>query len=261
MSLIRKMIPVLLAAAVLLVSFGCGGGGSLGLSEYRERVSQLQDDVLASLEDVSESFESIPYDDYWGLLELEDVFELSYEDLVSAGEEASDIVPPPEAEPLHEDLLGYYLWGERSMGSMINGIRFFQSVLPMLVDMTNLALPQLQEGAAMPQIEAASTEDRKTVQMYIKDLGGMKPPATLRDYQNDLEGLFRALDDIIGRLDQSVSSGDSSALSTYQQEYETVLERVDGFWDGAMDYLGLLQPRVEFLLVRGETLSVRIDGL
>ena len=260
MSLIRKVIPVLLTAAVLLISFGCGDGGALSLSEYQDTISGLRGDVIAGLEDVSESLESIPYDDYWGLLELEDVFELSYEAFVSAGKEASGITPPPEADSLHQDLLGYYLWGETSMGSMINGIRFFQSVLPMLVDMNNLALPQLPEDAGLPEIEAASTEDRKTMKMYIKDLSGMRPPAALRDYQVDLESLFRALDDIIGRLDQSVTS-DSAALSAYQQEYDAVLERVDEFWEGAMDYLGLLQPRVDFLIMRGETLSARIDEL
>ena len=89
MSFIRKSIPVLLAAVVLLISFGCGGAGELSLSEYQERISELHDDVLAALEDVSQNLDSIPYDDYWGLLELEDVFELSYESFVSAGKEAS----------------------------------------------------------------------------------------------------------------------------------------------------------------------------
>jgi hypothetical protein len=260
-SLIRRVLTVFLAAAVVLISFGCGGGGTLSLSEYQERISELHSGRLAGLEDVSESLESIPYDDYWGLLELEKVFEQSYEAFVSAGKEASGITPPPEAESLHEDLVDYYLWGEISIGSMINGIRFFQSVLPMLVDMTNLALPQLEEDAGPPQIEAASTEDRKTMQWYIKDLSGMKPPAALSEYQDDLLGLFRALDESIGRLDQSVASGDNDALSIYQQEYTTVLERVGEFWEGAVDHLGLLQPRIDFLIIRGETLSARIDEL
>jgi hypothetical protein len=144
---------------------------------------------------------------------------------------------------------------------MINGIRFFQSILPMLVDMDNLALPQLEEDAGLTQIEAASTEDRKTMQMYIKDLSRMKPPAALSEYQDDLLGLIRVLDESISRLDQSVASGENSALSVYQQEYITVLERVDEFWEEAMDYLGLLQRRIEFLIVRGKTLSARIDEL
>jgi len=233
----------------------------LSLSEYQGRISKLHEGAIAGLEDVYESLESIPYEDYWGLLELEDAFELSYEAFVSAGKDASGITPPSEAEALHEDLLAYYLWGEKSMGSMINGIRFFQSVLPMLVDMENMALPELEEDAGPPQIEAASTEDRKTVQLYIKDLSGMKPPAALREYQDDLLGLFRALDESISRLDQSVTSGENNALSVYQQEYTTVLERVDEFWEEAMDYLCLLQPRIDFLIVRGETLSARIDEL
>ena len=261
MSLIRKVIAVLMAAAVLLTSFGCGGAGELSLSEYQERISELHDDVLAALEDVSQNLDSIPYDDYWGLLELEDVFELSYESFVSAGKEASGITPPPEAESLHQDLIGYYLLGEITMRSMINGIRFFQSVLPMLVDMANLALPYLESDADRTQFEAASTEDRKTLQMYIKDLGGMRPPATLRDYQDELEILFQDLDESIGNLDQSVASGDDGALSSYQREYEAVLARVDEFWEGAMEYLGLLQPMVDFLLMRGEILSARIDEL
>ena len=58
-----------------------------------------------------------------------------------------------------------------------------------------------------------------------------------------------------------MASGENSALSIYQQEYTTVLERVDEFWEEAMDYLGLLQPRIEFLIVRGMTLSARIDEL
>jgi hypothetical protein len=260
-SFVRRVIPLLLTATVLLMSFGCGGGGTLSLSEYQERISELHEDVLADLGDVTRSLDSIPYDDYWGLLELEDVFELSYESFVSAGKEASGITPPPEAESLHQDLVGYYLLGEINMDSIINGIRFFQSVLPMLVDMDNLALPQLQEDAGPTQIEAASTEDRKTMQIYIKDLSGMKPPATLWDYQDDLESLFRALEDIIGRLDQSVASGDNAALPTYQQEYEAVLERVHEFWEGAMDYLGLMQQRMDFLIMRGEALSARIDEL
>ena len=261
MSLIRKVLPVYLAAVILLISFGCGGGGALSISEYKEKISELHDGVIAGMEDVFESLEYIPYDDYWGLLELEKVFEQSYETFVSAGKDASGITPPSESEALHEDLTGYYIWGEVSMGSMINGIRFFQSVLPMLVDMNNLALPQLEEDTGLTQIEAASTEDRKTMQMYIKDLNRMKPPAALSEYQDDLLGLIRALDESISRLDQSVASGENSALSVYQQEYITVLERVDEFWEEAMDYLGLLQPRIGFLIMRGKTLSARIDEL
>lgn len=261
MGVIRRTLPVLLAAGVLLVSLGCGGGGVAGRSQYKQDISELHDAVLSSLGEVSEGLTPGAYDDYWYLMELEELFEPSREAFVSSGKEASGIKPPPEVGPLHDDLIHYYLWGELSMDSMINGTRFFESVLPMLVDMDNLALPQLEEGAGRSEIEAASTEDRKTIQWYLKDISGMNPPAELRKYRDNLSDLFQSIDVSIGRLDQSMADDEGSALLAYQEEYAGALERVRGFWEEAMDYLNLFDVRVGFLTSWGETLSARIDEI
>jgi hypothetical protein len=261
MSLMRRVLPVLLVAAVFLTYIGCGDGGALSVSEYRGRTSQTQDGVLSGLEDVSESLESGPHDDYWVLMEIEEVFKLCSEAFISAGKDASGITPPPQADSLHQDLSSYYLLGEINAGSMIEIIAFFQSVLPMLVDMGNLALTDLEADAALPEIEAASIEDHKTLEGYLKDLRRMRTSVNLKGYRDDLIDLYRELDDSITILDHIAASGDKGALAEYQQEYTEVLERVDEFWKRAVGYLGLLQPRIEYLIMRGEELSARIERL
>jgi hypothetical protein len=144
---------------------------------------------------------------------------------------------------------------------MVNATRFFEVVVPMLVDMENLALPQVALEADIEAVRAASAEDRETLRGYMDDLDGLRPPDDLEIYQQDLLSFFQSLDESISRLDQEVTPDDRSALERFSQEYPAAIGEVNVFREEAAAYLRGLEGRLDSLIENGEELARRIGEL
>jgi hypothetical protein len=138
---------------------------------------------------------------------------------------------------------------------------YFQAVLPMLSDVENLALPDLPEDAGEPEVKAAAIEDRRTMDDYLEELDRMEPPRELDEYNGVLTDFFRAIDEAIAGLEQSVTPEDLSALSAYRQWFAAHIEAARGLWDEAVSYLGGLNLRVDSLIEEGKELAGRIHQL
>jgi len=257
----RKAAAVLLALALLLVFAGCGGTGVTSLSEYRERISELHDHVVGSLDFASDELSSLSYGDYYDLRELQGVFGGVNETFRSAKKEADAMRPPPEVEALYEDLVTYYAHGENDTGDIANALGFFRAVLPMLTDVENLALPNLPEDAEVSRIKAASTEDGKTMHDYIKDLSGMEPPKELRPYRDKLVAFFRSIEEAVAGVERAITPGDRSAFLQFQREFPTVLEGKHVLEAEITVYLRLMGKRIDYLIAKGEELATRIQDL
>ncbi|MFW6113448.1 MAG: hypothetical protein ACOC78_00820 [Actinomycetota bacterium] len=257
----RRLIHPALVLVMLFALFGCGSGSTMGLSAYRENISDLHDGVASGLGYAFETLNSLRYDDYFGVLELQDIFEQAGAVFNLAGEEAAGMNPPPEVESLHADLLDFYSDGELDMEVMVDTTRFFEVVIPMLVDMENLALPQLATEAEIEAIRAASAEDRETLQSYMEELRGFIPPENLEEYRGELMESFRSLDESISRLDQEISPDDMSSLERFKQDYQAAVAEVDSFWEEAVAYLRGLEERLDRLIEGGLELALRIGEL
>ncbi|MDY6794352.1 MAG: hypothetical protein SWK76_03580 [Actinomycetota bacterium] len=257
----RGMVRSALILTLLFGTFGCGGGATMSIAGYRENISDLHNGVASGMGYAFEKLNSLQYDDYFSVLELQDIFEQAGAVFSSAREEAKGISPPPEAEFLQADLLDFYTNGELDMDVMVNATRFFEVVVPMLVDMENLALPQVAMEADIEAVRAASAEDRETLQGYMDDLDGLRPPDDLELYQQDLLSFFQSLDESISRLDQEVTPENSSALERFNQEYPAVIAEVNVFGEEAIAYLRGLEGRLDSLIENGEELARRIGEL
>lgn len=258
----RRYCPVLSAAMVLVLALaGCGCGAAMDLAEYRERISDLHDGVASGLGLAFERLSTLSYDDYFGLVELEEVFARANEVFRAAVIEGEDIQPPSQADSLHRDLLDFYSGGEDKTAGIQNMVSIFEAVLPMLRDMENLALPQLPSEADLAAAAAAAAEDHITLRGYIDDIEGFRPPDELQDYLDRLSEFFTALDDSISGVEQGTTPEDKAALETFKSDYALTMEAVGIFWEQAMEYLRGVEQEVDCMIERGEELAARVYEL
>jgi hypothetical protein len=259
--MIRKIVAAMLTAALVLALAGCGGGEELSLSEYRKSISELHDGVAWDLGVVFEGLNDLNFKDFYDLPALADIFSNAHDIFDAAWINADAMYPPPEAIPLHLDLLDFYSEGVEGAGELVNAMGFFEAVLPMLKDVQNLALPDLPEEAGVPEIKAAAMEDRKTMDVYLKDLEGMEPPDDLQPYHEKLKEFFRSIDEAVSAMDQAVTPEDRNPYMQFRQWFGTTLEESRALWDEAMAYLGALNARVDGYIEEGKELAGRIQQL
>lgn len=257
----RKLAAAVLMAALILLPAGCGGSGEMSLPEYRKSISELHDEVAWDLGAAFEQLANLDFEDYYDMPQLQKVFRNAREILLEALDGAQDMQPPPQAEALHADLLGFYSSGAEEMRALDRSMGYFQAVLPMLSDVENLALPDLPEDVGEPEVKAAAIEDRKTMDAYLKELDSMEPPQELEEYNEKLTTFFRSIDEAIAGMEQSVTPEDLSAYSAYRQWFAAHIETTQTLWDEAMSYLGGLNQRVDSLIERGKELAGRIQQL
>ncbi len=257
----RKLAGATLISALVLLLAGCGGNGEMSLAEYRKNISELHDEVAWNLGAAFEQLANLDFGDYYDMSELQEVFGTARDILLEARDEAEVMQPPPQAEALHADLLGFYSSGAEEMRALERSMGYFQAVLPMLSDVENLALPDLPEDAGEPEVKAAATEDHKTMDAYLKDLDRMEPPRELEEYNVKLIDFFRSIDEAIAGMEQAVTPEDLNAYSAYRQWFAAHIETAQTLWDEAMSYLGGLNQRVDSLIERGKELAGRIQQL
>ena len=257
----RGYLVAVLIAAPLLFAAGCGGGGEMSLSEYRKSISDLHDGVAWDLGDVVEELGNLDFGDYYDLLELQEVYRGVNDIFTSAMQEAEVMEPPPQARALQEDLVDFYSEGADSTRELVNALGFFEAVLPMLRDVENLALPALAEGAGVPEIRAAASEDRKTMDGYLDELSGMEPPEGLERYRGSLAEFFRSIDEAVAAMAQAVTPEDRNPFLQFRQWYAAALDRSRVLWEEAMAYLRAEGGMVDRLIEEGKELAGRIQGL
>lgn len=257
----RKVIAVLLAAALLAALAGCGGGGEISLSEYRKSISELHDGVAWDLGVIIEELNQLDLTDYDDLPELRAVFEKAEGVFGAAWDSADPMYPPQEAVPLHVDLLEFYADGAEGMRDVQDSLGFFEVVLPMLRDVENLALPALPDSAGVPEIKAAAAEDRKTMEGYLKDLGNMEPPEDLQEYRDMLVEFFRSIDEAVAAVDQAVKPEDLTSFVQFRQWFSTAVMQAEELWNEAISYLASLSGSVDQYLEQGKELAERIQKL
>jgi hypothetical protein len=260
--MMRKVLSGLLISALLLPFYGCGNGGAMSLSEYRESISDLHDGVASGLGYSFEKLSSLDYDDYFSLLELEEVFSEAHEVFGTALREAEGMRPPQIAQSLHSNLVEFYDNGESETLNMKHEVSFFQGVLSILVDVQNLALPQAAPDAELSEIEAASAEDSTSLQAYVGDLTGMKPPEELKDYRSRLRDFLASLDESANGAVQGLKPDDRSSLEKFRQEYVSWgLGTVNMFWDEAMAHLREMEEQIDRMIEEGGDLAKQIHEL
>jgi hypothetical protein len=257
----RKLVAAVLIPALILLLAGCGGSGEMSLPEYRKSISELHDDVAWDLGVAFEQLANLDFESYYDMPELQEVFRNAQDILFQALEAAEAMQPPPQAEALHADLIGFYSSGAEEMRDLDRTMGFFQAVLPMLRDVENLALPNLPEDAGEPDIKAAAIEDRKTMEAYLKELDRMEPPQELEEYSEKLIAFFRSIDEAVAGMEQSITTQDLSAFVAFRQWFAVHIEMTQTLWDEAMSYLGGLNERVDSLIERGKELAGRIQQL
>jgi hypothetical protein len=258
---LRRIMAVLLIAAILAVPAGCGGGGEMSLSEYRKAISELHDGVAWDLGETVGELNNLDFKDFYDLPELRDIFFGAEEIFAAAWDAADALYPPPQAEELHMDLLDFYTQGAESMQELQNALGFFEAVLPMLRDVENLALPDLQENAGEAEIKAAAAEDRRTMEGYMGELEGMDPPDELQPYREKLTDFFRSIDEAVAAVDQAVKPEDLSSFAQFRQWFATALVEAQTLWEEAMSYLDGLSGSIDPYIEQGKELAARIQAL
>ena len=259
--MLRKIMAVLLAAALLLVMTGCGDGEEISLSEYRKSISELHDGVAWDLGVTVEELNNLDFKDFYDLPQLREVFVSAEGVFTTAWDIADPMYPPPQAEELHVDLLEFYAEGAEGMRYVQHSLGFFEAVLPMLRDVENLALPDLPENAGAPEIKAAAAEDRKTMDGYLKDLERMEPPEELQTYREKLMAFFRSIDEAAAAVDQAVKPEDLGSFVQFRQWFSTAVADSQVLWDEAISFLGGLSNSVDLYIERGKMLAERIQKL
>jgi len=257
----RKIIAVLLAAALLTALAGCGGGEEMSLSEYRKDISELHDGVAWDLGVTLEELNQFDFVDYYDLTELRAVFEKAEGIFSTAWDSADPMYPPPQAVPLHVDLLEFYAEGAEGMRDVQDSLGFFEVVLPMLQDIENLALPALPDNAGVPEIKAAAAEDRKTMEGYLKDLENMEPPEELQEYSDKLVEYFRSIDEAVATVDQAVKPENLTSFILFRQWFSTAVSDAQALWNEAISYLAALSTSVDPYIEQGKELAERIQKL
>jgi hypothetical protein len=159
------------------------------------------------------------------------------------------------------DLLDFYAEGAEGMRDLQNALGFFEAVLPMLRDVENLALPNLPEAAGVPEIKAAAMEDRKTMDGYLKELGGMEPPQELLPYRDKLTVFFRSIDEAAGAVDQAVKPEDLASFVQFRQWFATALEESRELWSEATSFLSGLSGSIDPYIEQGKELAAQIQRL
>ncbi|RJP26203.1 MAG: hypothetical protein C4536_16055 [Actinobacteria bacterium] len=259
--MVRRIITVLLAVAVLAALAGCGDGGEMSLSDYRKTISELHDSVAWDMGDTVEELNDLDFKDFYDLPDLRMVFLGAEEIFAAAWDIADPIYPPPQAEMLHVDLLDFYAEGAESMRDVQNALGFFEVVLPMLRDVENLALPDLPENAGVPEIKAAAAEDRRTMEGYMRELEGIDPPDDLQPYREKLEGFFRSIDEAVAAVDQSVTPENFDSFAQFRQWFATALVESESLWGEAMSYLDGMSDIIDHYIEMGKELAARIQVL
>lgn len=258
-SMALVLIPALLALSLL--AFGCGKGGKVQTVDYLKRISEIHDGVAWDLGYVLESLSGVPKDDYYHLEELRGLCDEVRQIFSAAYRDADSLQPVPEAEELHADLLRFYREGEQKIGETVNSMDFFQVVLPMLADVQNLALPSLPEGATAEEVKAAGEEDRRTIEMYLADLGRWHPPQDLQSYLERTEGLFNALKDAIVGVQQAAAPEQQAKLSQLRGQYAAMAETAQLLQSEVAGFLVGLGSVIDTLIREGRELAVRIQDL
>lgn len=230
-------------------------------ADYLKRISEIHDGVAWDLGYVLESLSDIPTDDYYHLEELRELFRQAQAIFTSAYREAGSLQPLPEAEDLQDDLLAFYEKGDREVGNIVGSVDFFMAVLPMLADVQNLALPSLPEGATMEEVKAAAEEDRRTLDMYLKDLEGWRPPDDLQTYLERVRGFLSSVKDAVVGVEQAVAPENQVALSQLRQQYAAMVETAQLLQGEVTGYLGGIGYRIDVLIQEGRGLAVRIQEL
>ncbi len=257
----RSALGLLLAVCMALFCVGCGGGGEMGLSDYLKAVSELHDGVAWDLGVILGEMGGLDLKDYYDLPSLKDLFREATEVFDSAWKGADAMYPPSEAVPLHLDLLDFYAQGVRDMSDAENTIGFFEAALPMLADAENLALPNLSEGAGVPEIKAAATEDSKTMSGYFRELSGMEPPEGLEDFRERLMGYIHSIDDAAANVDREIKPEDMGPYQRFREWFAGAVKEADALTAEAMDLLGGLSGKVDGFLAEGRSLAERIQRL
>jgi phage gp36-like protein len=258
---IRKALIVLLVAALLSGYAGCGGSGTMTVAEYKESMSDMQDRVSSALETALEKLETVNEDDIFDLYELQGVLEEQRSIIDSVAREAIGMNTPPEVEDLHKELLRYYVRAERATGQIANGAGFFQAILSMLVDVRNLALPNIPEDSQAARINAACEEDAATMHLYLKHLKGITPPEQLQFYRDKLNDLFNSVEEAVAGVDRATSPDDTSAFIQFQQDFPAVLHEVNVLQGEITVYIYLYSLRIKNLIRDGAELTQQIDEL
>ncbi len=259
--MLRRFASVLLAAAVLAILSGCGNGGEMSLSDYRKAISELHDGVAWDLGVTVEEMNDLDFRNFYDLPELREVFTGAEEIFTAAWEAADSLYPPQQAEELHASLQGFYSEGAEAMRELRNSLGFFEAVLPMLRDVENLALPDLDEDAGLADIKAAAAEDRRTIEGYESELGGMDSLPGLEQYQEDLMVFLRSIDEAVATMDQAVKPEDVSSFVQFRQWFDTALVESQALWQEAMSKLDGFHGRIDPYIEQGKEIAARIQAL
>ncbi len=259
--MLRKTLAIMLAAAALPVMAGCGEGGEMNLSDYRKTISELHDNVAWELGDTVEELNSLDFRDFYDLPALREIFASAEGIFRTAWNGADPLYPPPEAVPLHLDLLEFYAEGADTMSDQQNALGFLEAVLPMLTDVENLALPDLPENAGVPEIKAAAMEDSRTMDGYLNDLDGMEPPDDLIPYQEKMLAFFRSIAEAAAAVERAVKPEDLSSFTQFRQWFGSALAESQALWEKAMSYLGGMSMSVDIYIEQGKELAERIQKL
>lgn len=262
-----RYIPLLILVAAVCLVFallapGCGEKGeTMSAPEYKKRVSEIHDGVAWDLSYVLESLAEVSGDEYYYLQKVSEVFSRAQEIFTVAYRTLEALNPPEEALDLHLELMHFYADGERETGVVLNSLGLFQILLPMLVDVENLALPSLGEQPQPQDIRAAAEEDGKTMDLYLRELEGISPPEELEDYLERARGLFLAVRDMVAGVIQAAPTKESESLADFRQRFAPVTKEAEALQNTVQDYLAGVGGRIDELIERGKELAARIKGL
>ncbi|MBC7230747.1 MAG: hypothetical protein H5T74_10205 [Actinobacteria bacterium] len=257
----RRVTAFLLAGCLLAVSFGCGGGTEMGLSEYLEAVSELHDGVAWDLGALLGEMGGLDPRDYYDLPDLQELFRQAAEVFDAAWQKADAMYPPPEAVPLHLDLMDFYARGVRDMSDAENTIGFFEAALPMLADVENIALPGLPENAGVPEIKAAAAEDSKTMSGYCRELRGMEPPDDLLAFRERLWGYLHSIDDAAATVDREIKPEDMGPYQRFREWFAGAVAEAPALREEALGILSGLSARIDVFIAEGKELAERVQEL
>ncbi len=263
----RRYLALLLPVAALclvsaMLASGCGKKGeTLSVPDYRKRVSEIHDGVAWDLSYVLESLTEVSGDEYYHLQAVGEVFSQAQEIFSGAYRSLDALNPPEEALDLHLELMRFYADGERETGVVINSLGLFQILLPMLVDVDNLALPSLGEQPQPQDIRAAAEEDGRTMDEDLRELEGISPPEELQDYLERARGLFRAVKDMVSGVLQAAPTKEPESLADFRQRFAPVAGEAADLRNTVQAYLEGVGGRIDELIERGRELAARIKGL
>jgi hypothetical protein len=231
----------------------------MSISDYLKAISELHDGVAWDLGVVVGEMGGLDLRDYYDFPALREVFRSAAGVFDSAWQKADAMYPPPEAVPLHLDLLDFYARGVRGMNDADNAIGFFEAALPMLADVENLALPNLPENAGVPEIKAAATEDSKTMSGYVRELSDMHPPDDLVDYRGRLIDYLRSMDDAAATVDREIKPEDMGPYQRFREWFAGAAKNAAALSEEAMGSLVGLSGKMDFFIEEGKGLAERIQ--